>query len=249
MYELERAEQYLLRVHRVRRGARAAVLVRACLAGPRGGLHRTLGRGRRPRPRAPRAADRPDHPHELVDRARPGPGPARRPRRAGGARRSARDRAARRPPAAARPRARGTCRGRVARRRRRPVARRGPGGVPARAREAAPLVRGRARVLAVEGGRARRAPGRGSRSRTGCSSRATREAAPRTHGVRTAARTRPRARSQSRPTRRPSCEALAEFDRLGAVPAARARAARSPGARCRGTPRAAPHQPARTRPS
>ena len=103
------------------------------------------------RPGRARQRDRLHQPDQRVDRAR---ARARAPGRSGrgrGSRRGARALAPGRSPAAPGSRARGASGGGVAGRRSRAGRRGGPGRVSARAREAPPLVRGRACVLASEG--------------------------------------------------------------------------------------------------
>ena len=170
-------ERYLRGADRLRRGARPADsrYSQSWLAlRPR--LPRALGRGRA-RSRGRVLASRRDPISEITALIALGRLRARRgdPGVCDVARRGARARAAGRPPAAARARARRARRGRVARGRPRAGGRGGARRLSARAREAPPLVRGRARVLAVEGGSARRgagldrravpAPARGRRAR------------------------------------------------------------------------------------
>ena len=152
-------------------------------------------------------------------RARRGDPGFRRPRRGACAR------AARRAPAATCTRARGACRGGMARRERRAGRRGGKGRLSARAREAPPLVRRRARVLAVEGRRARRAPEWiGEPYRLELAGAAVAAAASwRDRGARTRQRVRsPGRRTRALQRRSPSWSGSAQARRPRAASAARA---------------------------
>ena len=159
MYELERAERDAARSHRVRRGARSRLRVHARLARRGARLPRALGRRRARSPRVLADADGAISRDHRPDRARARARAARRPGRA----RARSTRRSRWPGRAATSSGSVTCTPRARRRPGSPAtradARRGPRRLPARAREAPSLVRRRARLLAVEGRRARRGAG------------------------------------------------------------------------------------------
>ena len=210
-------ERYLQRVHRVRRGARPRR--RATRSPGSRSCTSIAGAGTRPRhspgPCSRRARDQQD---QCLDRARPPPRAPRRPGRVRSARRGARARAAGRPPAAPRPRRTPRAPRPPGSGRRRAGGRRGARRLRAGAGEAPPLVRGRARLLAVAGGRARRGAGL-DRGAVPAPARRRRTRPPQRRGARAAARTRRRGRSPSR--REGGARRPRRARPLGAAPARR----------------------------